>query len=94
MTYTTNQISRAKTAYNRFMQIETLSNYDVKTIGVNEAENRLQFHNNIVSSINEGDKGLEREWKLFFLTEEVKADQKKNDSKDKKPQIRQRVLMS
>ena len=41
-------------------------------------------HNNIVREILNGNKDLEKEWKLFFLKEEVKADQKETESNEKK----------
>jgi hypothetical protein len=43
----------------------------------------MDYHNRIVSDIRNGNKELEREWKLFFLKEEVKADQKAAESKAK-----------
>ena len=52
------------------------SDYDVENIGRNTAEQRMDYHNRIVSEILAGNKELEKEWKLFFLKEEVKADQK------------------
>lgn len=81
--YTASQIENAKAKYTRFLTLHTLANYDVATIGRVEAENRMTYHNNIVDAINSGDKALEAEWKLFFLNEEVKADQKAAASKAK-----------
>ena len=84
MNYTTKQIENAKKNYNSFLRIETLSDYAIEIIGTCVAEQRLEFHNNIVTSILNGNKELETKWKLFFLNEEVKADQKAEESKVKK----------
>lgn len=83
MNYTTTQIENAKRGYNSFMQIHTLANYDVDIIGTAEAEIRMDKHNSIVNAILSGNKELEKEWKQFFLTEEVKRDQKLAESKAK-----------
>lgn len=83
MTYTDKQIENAKRAYSAMLRIQTLADYDVENIGRNTAEQRMDFHNNIVSEIRNGNKELEKKWKLFFLTEEVKADQKAEASRTK-----------
>ena len=83
MEYTTKQIENAKRNYNAMLRMRTLSDYDVENIGRNTAEQRMDYHNRIVSDIRNGNKELEREWKLFFLKEEVKADQKAAESKAK-----------
>jgi len=83
MEYTVKQIENAKKNYNSMMRIETLADYDVENIGRNTAEQRMDYHNRIVTEIRNGNKELEREWKLFFLKEEVKADQKLAKSKSK-----------
>jgi hypothetical protein len=83
MEYTTTQIEKAKKNYNAFMRLHTLSDYEVEIIGINAAEQRLEYHNKIVTAIRNGDKELEREWKLFFLEEAVKADQKRAERKEK-----------
>ena len=83
MNYTDKQIENAKRAYNSMMKIQTLADYDVENIGRNTAEQRMDYHNRIVSEILNGNKELEKEWKLFFLKEEVKADQKAAESKAK-----------
>ena len=84
MIYSPKQIENAKRNYNSFLKIETLADYDVETIGSNTAYQRMDYHNRIVSEIKAGKKELEKEWKLFFLREEVKADQKADESKAKK----------
>mgnify|MGYP006444990303 CR=1 FL=1 len=84
MNYTDKQIKNAKRRYNSFLKIETLADHDVETIGLNEANNRIDHHNEVVRKINNGDKKLEQEKKLFFLTDEVKKDQKDAESKAKK----------
>ena len=83
MKYTAKQIENAKRNYNEMMRLHTLSDYNVEIIGINTAEQRMEYHNSIVTAIRNGDKALEREWKLFFLEEEVKADQKRAESKAK-----------
>ena len=83
MEYTAKQIENAKRNYNSMLKMQTLSDYDVENIGRNTAEQRMDYHNRIVSDIRNGNKELEREWKLFFLKEEVKADQKLEESKAK-----------
>lgn len=83
MKYTVKQIETAKKNYNEFMRLHSLSDYNVEIIGINTAEQRLEYHNKIVTAILNGDKKLEREWKLFFLEEEVKKDQKRAESKAK-----------
>lgn len=83
MNYTAKQIENAKRNYNAMMRIHTLADYDVEIIGSNTAEQRMDYHNRIVTDIRNGNKKLEKEWKLFFLKEEVKADQKAAASKAK-----------
>jgi hypothetical protein len=83
MKYTEKQIETAKRNYNEFMRLHTLADYEVEVIGINTAEQRLEYHNSIVTEIRNGNKELEREWKLFFLEEEVKADEKRAASKAK-----------
>lgn len=83
MEYTAKQIENAKRNYNAMMRLHTLADYEVEIIGINTAVQRMEFHNRIVTAIRNGDKELEREWKLFFLKEEVKADLKRAASKAK-----------
>lgn len=83
MNYTAKQIENAKRKYNSYLRIHTLSDYDIETIGINTAYQRMDFHNRTVTDILNGNKELEKEWKLFFLNEEVKADQKAAESKAK-----------
>jgi len=84
MKYSEKQIENAKRAYNSFLHCTTVEAQNPEIVGQVEAENRAEYHNNIVSKIKAGDKELEREWKLFFCNEEVKKDQKANASKAKK----------
>lgn len=84
MTYTTKQIENAKMAYNSFLQFTSVEAQEPEIIGQVEAENRAEYHNNIVSEIRTGNKELEKKWKVFFCNEEVKKDQKANQSKAKK----------
>lgn len=83
MTYTAEQIQEAKLAYNNFLKIHTLADYDVATIGAITAEQRMDFHNKTVNQILAGNKELEKEWKLFFLNEQVKLDRKIAEKKAK-----------
>ena len=79
--YTENQIKNAKIKYNTFLVIRTVESFDPEYIGWNTASQRCEYHNNLVNSILNGNKELERQWKLFFLSEEVKADKKVEESK-------------
>jgi hypothetical protein len=83
MEYTAKQIERAKKAYNEMLVVRTISDYDVATIGQNTAEQRMNYHNSIISQILSGNKEVEKYWKMFFLKEAAKADQKKADKKAK-----------
>ena len=83
MNYTAKQIENAKRNYNAMLVIRTVESYEPQYIGWNAAEQRCEFHNNIVSEILNGNVELEKKWKLFFLNEEVKADQKAAESKAK-----------
>lgn len=83
MTYTAKQIENAKRNYNAMLVIRTVESYEPQYIGWAAAEQRCEYHNRIVSEILSGNKDLEREWKLFFLKEEVKSDKKVAESKAK-----------
>lgn len=82
-TYTDKQIENAKRKYNAFLVIRTVESFDPEYIGYSAASQRCEYHNNLVNSILNGDKELERQWKLFFLNEEVKSDKKVEESKAK-----------
>lgn len=83
MEYTAKQIENAKRNYEAMLVIRTVESYEPQYIGWAAAEQRCEHHNRIVTEILNGNKELEKEWKLFFLKEEVKADQKKDASKSK-----------
>ncbi len=83
MTYTTTQIENAKANYTNFLKVRTVESYEPQYIGWAAAEQRCEFHNNIVTGILNGNKELEKEWKLFFLNEQVKSDRKAAESKAK-----------
>ena len=83
MKYTAKQIENAKANYNSFLQIETSENQSCFEANPFEAQRRAEYHNSIINAIINGDKKQEQEWKLFFLTEEVKKDQKAEESKAK-----------
>ena len=81
--YTAKQIENAKRNYNAMLVLKTVESYEPQYIGWAAAEQRCEYHNRIVSEILAGNKELEKEWKLFFLREEVKADQKAAERKAK-----------
>ena len=83
MEYTAKQIENAKRNYNAMLVIRTVESYEPQYIGWATAEQRCEHHNRIVTEILNGNQDLEREWKLFFLKEEVKADKKANERKAK-----------
>lgn len=83
MTYTEKQIENAKKAYNQMLVLRTVESYEPEHIGWVAAEQRCEYHNRIVREIKGGNKDVEKEWKLFFLNQEVKADQKADESKAK-----------
>lgn len=81
--YTPSQIERAKSKYLEFLKERKVTYDDIQTVGRAEAENRVAFHNKIVQAIADGNKELEKEWKFFFLNEELKRDQKEAETKAK-----------
>ena len=83
MEYTAKQIENAKRNYNAMLVIRTVESYEPQYIGWAAAEQRCEYHNRIVGEILAGNKELEKEWKLFYLRAEVKADQKAAESKAK-----------
>lgn len=83
MNYTEKQISNAKYRYSQFLQKRTAQYYEIAVIGMREAEERAERHNNIVTAILRGDKELERKWKLFFLDDEAEKDAKEEQRKAK-----------
>jgi hypothetical protein len=83
MTYTQTQIENAKANYNAFLVLRSVESYQPEFIGWSQAEQRSEFHNNIVTSILNGNKEVEKEWKLFFLNEQVNSARKAAESKAK-----------
>ena len=83
MNYTATQIENAKRKYNAFAQYRTVESFEPEFIGKSQAEQRSEFHNNIVEKIKNNDAETIKEWKLFFLTEQVRKDFKANESKAK-----------
>lgn len=83
MNYTEKQIEIAKARYNSMLVIRTVESYEPQYIGWAAAEQRCEHHNNIVREIQNGNRELEKEWKLFFLREVVKEDRKEAESKAK-----------
>lgn len=83
MKYTAKQIENAKRNYNAMLVERTVESYEPQYIGWAAAEQRCEYHNRIVAEIKAGNKELEKEWKLFFLKEEVKSAQKAAESKAK-----------
>ena len=84
MTYTPAQIENAKTNYNAFAQYRTVESFEPQFIGYSVAEQRCEFHNNIVAKINNNDTATVREWKLFFLKNIAQRDFKTAESQAKK----------
>ncbi len=83
MNYTAKQIETAKANYNNMLIIRTVESYNPELIGQNVAEQRCEYANNIIFEILNGNIELAKKWKLFFLTEAVKADQKEEAKKEK-----------
>lgn len=83
MNYTAKQIENAKRNYTQFAQFTTIAAQQPEVVGYIVAEQRAEYHNRIVSAINAGDQAVIREWKEFFLNEEVKADRKAAEIKNK-----------
>lgn len=83
MTYTASQIERAKKAYTSFANYRTVESFDPQYVGNAVANQRCEFHNNIVSKIKNNDAETVKEWKLFFLTEAAKSDQREAAKKAK-----------
>jgi hypothetical protein len=81
MNYSKKQIENAKKSYYSFLKYTTAS--EINSSNPHEDERQAEAHNNRVDEILNGNKELEKEWKLFFLKEEVKADQKAAESKAK-----------
>ena len=78
--YTESQIERAKKAYNQFLQYRSVSYYMELTDDRNEAVRRSDLHNSEVQAILNGDKELEKSWKMHFCNEEFKKDAKAAES--------------
>ncbi len=83
MEYTAKQIENAKRNYSAMLVIRTVESYEPQYIGWAAAEQRCEHHNRIVGEILAGNKELEKEWKLFFLKEQVKANKKEAERKAK-----------
>jgi hypothetical protein len=83
MEYTAKQIENAKRNYNAFLTIRTVESFEPEFIGWAAAEQQCDFHNKLVTEILKGNKEVEKEWKLFYLKQEVKSDRKAAESKAK-----------
>jgi hypothetical protein len=83
MEYTTKQIENAKRNYNNFLVIRTVESFEPQYVGQSAAEQRCDFHNKVVEGILAGNKELEKDWKMFFLKEELKSDRKREEIKAK-----------
>jgi hypothetical protein len=81
--FTPDQIARAERAYNAFLHFRSVSDYNVENIGIQEAKRRVEFANNEISEILNGNKELELKWKMFFLNEELRKDRKIAENKSK-----------
>jgi len=84
MKYTQKQIENAKRAYQKMLNFRTVEYYQPEFIGRSAAEQRCDYHNEIVREIRKGNQEVIREWKLFYLRQEVLANQKEAESKAKK----------
>lgn len=82
MNYSATQIEKAKREYNSFLNVRTVESYEPQYIGYAAAEQRCEYHNKLVAEIKNGNVELEKEWKMFFLNEAVKADEAANRQKD------------
>ena len=83
MNYTEKQIENAKRNYTAFLQYRSVESFEPQYIGYAAAEQRADFHNNIVSEILSGNKDVEKQWKMFFLNEEVKSGRNAAQRKEK-----------
>jgi len=83
MNFTASQIETAKANYNAFLQYRTVASYEPEFIGYSAAEQRSEYNNRIVSEIKNGNKELEKKWKLHFLVEAAKGEQKVAERKAK-----------
>jgi len=81
--FTPDQIARAEKAYKAFLHYRSVSDYNIECIGIQEAKRRVEFANNEISAILNGDKQLEMKWKMFFLNEELRRDRKIAETKAK-----------
>jgi hypothetical protein len=72
MEYTEKEIATAKANYTAWLKFRTVESYDIHIIGSNAAHWRCDAHNAAVRAILNGDKAVEREWKLSFLELAVK----------------------
>lgn len=83
MKYTQQQIANAQKKYNAMLVIKKVSDYQPEFVGRHAAEQRCDSDNELVERIWAGDKELEREWKLFFLEQEVEATRKEEMMKQR-----------
>jgi len=83
MNYTATQIENARRNYNAMLKLRTVESYEPQYIGWAAAEQRCEYHNRIVTEIQNGNQKLAKEWKLYFLSEEVKKDRKAAERRTK-----------
>ena len=83
MQATQSQIERAKSNYTNFLVIRSVDSFEPEFKGWAAAEQSCEFHNKTINSILGGNKELEREWKMFFLNEQIKLDRKYAEQKSK-----------
>jgi hypothetical protein len=81
--FTPDQIERAKKAYNAFLHYVKVSDYDIEDMSINEINVIVDHANNEISEILNGNRELERKWKMFFLNEELRKDRKIAENKAK-----------
>jgi hypothetical protein len=81
--FTPDQIERAEKAYRAFLHYVKVSDYDIEDMSINEINVIVDHANNEISEILNGNKELERKWKMFFLNEELRKDRKIAENKAK-----------
>ena len=74
--FTPEQIARAEKEYKAFLHFRSVESFQPEYIGRIEAHQLADFHNNEIEAILNGDKEIERKWKMFFLNDQFKRDAK------------------
>lgn len=77
MTYTDDQIKRAKEKYTEFLCYKKF-NPNQYHVNPRIEEEAINYHNCIIDAINGGDKSLEKEWKMYFINQVEESDFRKS----------------